>query len=395
MWRLRLDPSSQTARVLLHVAGPYARCGPWVEITATSGGGRAQVTAAVDALFNREPAPTTASLLQALTDLAMPTGVALTYLESHIPVRRFGDQWVRWTGNTTANMAEAALHVIGVPSTAEAILATINDYGTSLERVNAVLSKDYQFVRASRRTWGLRTWGIPEYGGIVAAIGKRLDASGGTAAVQDVLTDVRARYPDITESSIRSYLGTLQFITKGGVARRRTRVDGWPTVPPLNTVRGAFRNGPNEIRIAMPVTSELLRGSGQTVHRAVAAAVGVNPGQRRTFTGPHGQVTLSWKLASTTGANLSSLRAQAAAIDATAGDMLVLAVKVDDASLDVARLGAEDVGKARLRTLLGHPVRSPVAALAAALSCQHHEVSAVLRARGDHDLATMLDSIID
>ncbi len=390
--RLRLEPSGQTARVLLHVAGPYARRGAWVEITSTVAGGRAQITAAVDALFAREPAPTTAALLEALTELGMPAGVALTYLESHTPIRRFGDHWVRWTGNTTSNMTEAALHVLGVPSTPEAILATINDAGTSLERVNAVLSKDHQFIRASRTTWALRTWGIPEYGGIVAAIGERLDATGGSATIKDVMTDVRARYPDITESSIRSYLGTLAFVTKGGVVRRRTKADSWPPVPPLNTVRGVFRNGRNEIRLAVLVASELLRGSGQSVHLAVAAAAGVKPGERRTFTGPHGQVALAWKLASTTGASLGSLRALAVAVNATAGDTLVLALRVDDATLDVARLGSEDSGTARLRTLLGRTVRNPVAALAASLDCQREEVATVLRARGDHDLASSLDS---
>lgn len=390
--RLRLDPSSQTARVLLHVAGPYARRASWVETTSTAGGGHAQIIAAVDALFAREPAPTTAALLEALTELGMPSRVALTYLENHTAIRRFGDRWVRWSGNTTSNMTEAALHLLGVPSTPEAILATINDGGTSLERVNAVLSKDHQFIRATRTTWALRTWGIPEYGGIVAAIGERLDATGGKATVKDVMTDVRARYPDITESSIRTYLGTLAFVTKGGVVRRRTKADGWPPVPPLNTVRGAFRNGRNEIRLAVLVTSELLRGSGQHVHPAAAAAAGVDPGEQRTFAGPHGQVALVWKLASTTGANLGSLRAQAVAVNASAGDTLVLALRIDDASLDVARLGSEDAGTVRLRTLLGRTVRNPVAALAASLDCQREEVATVLRARGDHDLANSLDS---
>ena len=126
------------------------------------------------------------------------------------------------------------------------------------------------------------------------------------------------------------------------MVRRRTAADEWPSVPPLNTVRGAFRNGDNEIRLALPVTAEVLRGSGQAIHAAVAAAVGVTPGERRMFASPHGEVTVFWKLSSTTGANVGSLRAQAVAVGATTADTLVLAFRLDDASLEVTRLGPDE-----------------------------------------------------
>ena len=107
---------------------------------------------------------------------------------------------------------------------------------------------------ATRSTWGLRAWAIAEYAGIAHAIGERIDAGGDQATVKEVMSDLRARYPDITESSIRSYASTLEFITKRGVVRRRTKTDAWPTVAPLNTIRGAFRNGASQIRVAIPVT---------------------------------------------------------------------------------------------------------------------------------------------
>ncbi|MFN8090275.1 MAG: hypothetical protein U0R81_15125 [Mycobacterium sp.] len=394
--RLGVVPTSQTAAVLLHVAGPYARRGGWMEETSTPGGSRAQVIAAVDAVFDAQPAPTSDALLHALTSLGLPTGVALTYLESQMNLRRFGDVWVRWSGDTAANMTEAALHILGTPATAEGIFATIgtgDTAGTSLERVKAVLSQHDRFVRTSRSTWGLREWGVAEYVNIAHAIGECLDAGGGTAAVTAVIEELRARYPDITEASIRAYLGTWEFVLEKGVARRRTKADGWPAVPPLNTVRGVFRNGANEIRVAHLVTSEVLRGSGQTVHPAVADAAGVLPGQQRTFTSAHGPVTLSWKLASTRGVGIGSLRGHAVAVEASAGDTLVLVFKLGDASLKVIRLGAEDSGRARLHKLLGHAVRKPAAAaLAAALNCRKEDVGAVLRRRGENELAAVFDA---
>lgn len=394
--RLGLDPTGQAAAVLLHIAGPYGRRGDWIENTSPPGGSRSLVAAAVDGMFHaRDVAPTTDALLHALTSLGMPTGVALSYLESQADLRRFGDLWVRWSGDTAANMAIAALQVLGTPATAETIHATLglaDSMGISLERVKAVLSKhDRRFVRTSRSTWGLRKWGVGEYVNIVHAIGECIDAAGGKASTSALIEELRARYPDITESSIRSYLGTLVFVLEKGVARRRTKADGWPTLPRLNTVRGVFRNGPNEIRVAQLVTSEVLRGSGQTVHPVVADAAGVSPGQQRTFTGTHGPVTLSWRLASTTGASIGSLRTHALALGATAGDTLVLAFRGDDASLEVVRFTAEDGAKTRLQKLLGHAVRKPASALAAALECRPEDVGAVLRGRGDDELADLLD----
>ena len=356
--RLGIDPSSQSAQVLLHVAGPYMPRSQWVENTAT--GGHTQVAAAVAAVFAGDPAPSTDSLLHALASLGISSGIALTYLESQVQLRRFGDIWVRWTGDTTANMAEAVLHVLGAPATAEAIFATIGaEGGMSLVTVNSALSEDYRFIRASRRTWGLRAWGFTEYAGIAHAIGARIDAGGGTAKVNDLIVDLLAAYPDVAESSVRTYLSTLEFIPKAGMVRRRTAADEWPSVPPLNTVQGAFRNGDNEIRLALPVTAEVLRGSGQAIHAAVAAAVGVTPGERRMFVSPHGEVTVFWKLSSTTGANVGSLRAQAVAVGAPTADTLVLAFRLDDASLEATRLGPNEAAMRRLQQLLGHTVRKP------------------------------------
>lgn len=291
-------------------------------------------------------------------------------------------------------MATAALQVLGTPATAEAIHATLglaDSLGISLERVKSVLSIQDRFVRTSRSTWGLREWGVSEYVNIVHAIGELIDAAGGTATTTALVDQLRARYPDISESSIRSYLGTLVFVLEKGVARRRTQADRWPALPRLNTLRGVFRNGPAEIRVAQLVTSEVLRGSGQTVHPAVADAAGVAPGQQRTFTGTHGPVTMAWRLTSTTGASIGSLRAHALALGATAGDTLVLAFRVNDASLEVVRLTGQDASETRLHKLLGHAARKPTSALAAALECRPQEVGAVLRGRGDDELADLLD----
>ena len=388
--RLGIDPDTQAAHVLLYVAGPYVRRGDWIE--NTTAGGQSRAAAAVEAVFARTPAPAVETLVNALTELGMPADVPDIYLETHLTLRRFGDVCVRWSGDTTANMAEAVLHARGAPATAEDIHSMIGAAATTLATINGTLSEDYRFIRTSRRQWALRAWGISEYLGIAHAIGARIDAHGGRAQAKDVTAEVLSQFPDVAETSIRSYLSSLEFVKEAGMVRRRTRKDKLPPVAALNTVRGAFRNGHNEIRLAVTVTREMLRGSGQAIHPAVAREVGVNPGQRRTFTSPLGEVAVFWKLSSTSGAGIGSLRAHALAAAAVPADTIVLAFRTQDASLEVTRLGASIAGRERLRCLLGRTVRSPVAALAASLDCTQAQAATVLRNRGDHEVADLIES---
>jgi hypothetical protein len=197
-------------------------------------------------------------------------------------------------------------------------------------------------------------------------------------------------FPDVAENPVRTYAGTLAFVTQAGTVRRRTDTDEWPPVPPLNTARGAFRNGPNEIRLAVTITHDLLRGSGLPMRLAVATALGVGPGQRRAFASQHGEVTVAWRLSSTSGPSIGSLRAAALATAAGLGDTLVLVFGLEHASLHVARIDAEVAGMQRLQQLVGRTVRNPAAVLAASLLGRRAEVAAVLPKRGDHELAELI-----
>ncbi|MCH9731477.1 MAG: winged helix-turn-helix domain-containing protein [Actinomycetia bacterium] len=389
--RMDVQPGTDTAAVLLHLAGPYVEHRGWMENTAL--GGRALAAEAVDRVFDRQPAPSPDLLVHALTGQGMPEAAAHAYLESHVPLRTFDAVCVRWTGDTTANMAEAALHVLGTPSTAKAILATIGDAtDKTVAKLSSTLTEDHRFLRASRTTWGLRSWaGIIEYRGIGNAIGDYIDARGGTADTEEIYDYLLDTYPDIARSSIGTYLSTLQFVITDGVVRRRTTDDDWPEIDPLlNTVRGAFRLSDNEITLLIPVNADMLRGSAPATSRAVATALGVDPGQRRTFTSPHGPVTVFWPLASTSGARICSLRATATAVEATTTDTLVLAFKLREACVEVSPVGPDDTAMQWAQQLFGRTVTDPVSALAPVLQCPPSEVTALLGARGDHALATAL-----
>jgi hypothetical protein len=374
--------------VLLYLAGPYTRRGLWFENTTTSG--QRQAAAAVDAVFGRCPAPSSEALVQALSSLGIAADAAPEYIRNELALRQFGDVWVRW-GDSTADRAEAVLHARGTPTTPEDIFTAIGTDSASHRALRETLYTDPRFVRASAQSWGLRTWGIDEYTGVFDEIVARINASGGKANIDKLIRDILSDFPDVAERSIRAYLSTLAFICEAGMVRRRADTDKWPPVPALNTAPGAFRNGNNEIRLAIPVTIDMLRGSGLQLRPATAAALGVSPGQRRIFSSPQGQVVVSWRLSSTNGPSLGTLRSSATANGATLGDTLVVAFRLEKSTLDVERIGAEVTGIEGLRLLLGRTVRKPAAALAASLGCGRAEVAAVLRRRGDDDLANLIE----
>ena len=329
-------------------------------------------------------------LVQALADIGMPTDVAATYVQTRAGWRSFDDLWVRW-GDTAAIKAEAVLHVRGTPGTAEDIYATIGPGPTTLTALREALYRSQRFVRTSRQSWGLHIWGLDEYDGIAEEIGNLIDSAGGQMNVDELIRDLRARFPDVAESSIKVTLNTLAFVANGHMVRRRHETDEWPKVAPLRTVRGAFLNGRNEIRWATTATSEVLRGSGRPIHPAVSTALGVGPGQRRAFSSAYGPLEVAWRLSSTQGPSIGSVRVLAEDVGAGPADTLVLVFNLDEGSLHATKIGADVAGLTRLRRLLGRSVRTPAAALAASLDCKPADAAAVLRKRGDDDLADLVD----
>jgi hypothetical protein len=391
--RLGVNPAGQTAAFLLHVAGPYARRAHWLEVAHETGGIRA-VHSVLDQLAHRDHAPTTQALLDVMAQQGMAPGVSIAFLREHTDLRCFGDVWVPWPESGVGNKAQAMMRVLGSPVTVETLDRALQAAdATEVSSLSSLISTDVRFIRTSRYTWGLRGWGLDEYDGVVSAIGQRIDAAGGAAPVATIVADILAHYPDVAESSIRTYLSTLAFVVEKGMARRRTDDDEWPPVAPLRTVRGCYRNGPNEIRLVLPVDHDMLRGSGRPIPHPVVDAAGVSPGQRRTFTGPAGQLTLAWRLTSTTGGSVGSLRTHAAAAGAVQGDDLVLILRPDIASFDVTTIAGDESAQTRLPKLLGRETGDDVSrALAASLDCTPEQVDDVLRSRGDLELLTLLEN---
>lgn len=384
-----LDLGDDAGQLLLHLAGPYARKDTWLEDTSVDG--LATATRTIDVAIAEHGAPTHELLTRALVELGIATRTADTFINSRPGLRRSGDKWVRW-GSTTVEKAEAALHLCAVPSSAARIADTIGE-GCPERSVRDALYHDRRFVRTTKQNWALRRWGLPEYTGVFSEIALRLQAHRTPVSTQAIIDDLTTAFPDVSESSVRSYLSAPGFIIEHGKVRRRTKRDGWPAVAALNTVRGVFRNGPNEIRVAMPVTFELLRGSGQTFAPALATALGIHPEQQRHFTGPHADITLFWRENALNGASVGSLRGLATTLNAALDDTIVLIFNTEAGTVEASLLNAEHDNPTRLKVLLGSPTDDPAAALARALACTPEQLRPLLLRRGETQLLAPHDIV--
>lgn len=384
---LGVAADTEVADLLVYLAGPYVCHGTWLENRSTIG--LAGVLAEVDATFVRRPAPSIEEMIRVLSKIGVPADVVIDFVDSLDGVRRFGGQWVKW-GTARADKAEAVLHLRRTPASAEEIAVSLGEEEL-VQSIRQALYEDMRFTRASRRTWALRQWGLPEYSSIFNEIASRIDAAGGAIASKELLKGITEDLPDVAEASVKTYVSnSVAFVTEHGVVRRRSKSEDWPTAAPLRSARGVFRNGRNELRIATAVTGDVLRGSGMAVHPAAAAALDVQPGTERLFTGVS-DVVVRWRISSATGPSIGSLRAFAAAVEAAIGDTLVLAFNLRDSVVDAARIRVDDPVDRQLRLLLGRPISKPTAALASSLECSPDEVFNALLQRGDKELADRID----
>ncbi|GAA2417756.1 hypothetical protein GCM10009856_29210 [Mycolicibacterium llatzerense] len=383
----RLDPDSAEAQMYLYLAGPYVPRGDWHENRAIDGERR--VLDVVARAFDTSPVHTDKTLAAKLVDAGMPAAVVPDFLATFFNLRRLNGGCVQW-GPTSREQAEAILHAMRKPMTGADIHAMI-DSQLTLETLMGTLSSDERFVRASRTTWALRAWGTVQYQGVVDEIGRRIDTAGGRVRSADLVADILTAVPDVAEASVRGYMASLAFISEKGTLRRRRDDDPLPTQPHWNTARGTFQHG-NTIRLALPVTCELLRGSAVQIPAATAAGAGVQPGERRNFGTAVGDVAVIWPLWSTNGPRLGTIRALAKSHGAQIGDTVVLIFDTAKNTLTARRIPASTAGEPLLELLLGTK-RITLRSLATRLDCAPEDVLRLLNRRGDTALADVVTRV--
>jgi len=337
--QLGLEPTSEAARLLLYVAGPYKENGDWFE--DASQGGLRRVDACARRLFRGGPAQTLETLAGELTAEGMRRDAVPPYLDT-LALSRIGGTYLPPRSGLRAKIV-AALDAAGRPMTAEEISGMVGD-SVSAKSVLKALHGNDTFRRTSRTGWALAGWSYPEYGGIAQELTNRIEAAGGRMPVRTLLDDMLKAFPDIKESSVRTYLATLAFVTERGMVRCRRPEDAWPSIPSLSTVPGAVRQSGGCIGIAIPVTAHVLRGSGLSIDPPVAQAIGVTPGNRRDFETSNGSVSVAWALSEPAAPNMGSIRRLAKAAGVRLGDSLVLIFDPNEGVLRAERGQRNEAG---------------------------------------------------
>jgi hypothetical protein len=392
--QLDVDWPSPTASLLLYLAGPYKiRCG-WFENEKS--GGESKLASIVDAFFESRSTANDSDLVEALVAAGTPRLAASRYLADKAGLRRWDENsWVRWGGNAVEK-AHSVLELLGRAATS----AEINDLIGESHSVGTIqngMALDSRFVRTGKRTWGLREWGVEEYSGIVEEIFERIDMRG-PMDQQELIDELVTTFSDISVNSIKMYLATPAFSCEGGIVRRRNVNDPWIVKEQLSEVRGAFRKSDSELRLCVPVTSDSLRGSGQSISSAVGAALGVTPGAERIFrSGDSAQLVLRWRPWSTNGPDIGSIRGPLLASNAEKGDAVVLIFSLERHEFKTQLIRSGASAEAYIDGLLGIPAGSPDLAESVArfVGCQPNEVRSVLRSRGDNRLADAIPNKVD
>ena len=326
--QLGIEPTTEAAWLLLYVAGPYRERDGWFE--RISEDGRQRVDAAVRELYRTEHAPPLSVLADVLTAAGMRRDAVPAYLESHA-LREIAGVYVPSSAGLSDKVA-AVLNSNIEPMTADEIGTAVGE-GTTARAVLKALHGNTKFVRTSRTRWTLASREVLAYSGIARELTNRIEAAGGRTQVRALVDDMLDAFPDVKESSIRSYLATLAFVVEGGTVHCRRPEDPWPVIPSLNTVPGASRRSDGCVQIEIPVTTQVLRGSGLSIEPAVAEAIGVFPGHSRDFEAADGAVPVTWDLSEPAAPNIGSVRRLARAIGVRLGDSLLLVFDPDEGTL--------------------------------------------------------------
>ena len=259
-------------------------------------------------------------------------------LRSHLPTRAwepFFGRLIEHTGlhrvlgllalrNSGKALVKAAVHQIGRPATKEEIAEIVNK---TPAKVGAHLSVIPSIARADKDRWGLVEWIDDIYEGITAEIVQRINEDGGATRLERLLEEL-PRLFGVSEVSVRMYARTPYFVIHNGYVSVASEpkvslkelddvVDGRTDegVPYWTFgVESRFFDGYS----ISPFPPELARELGCEPNGTISAEVDYPQGANA--------VSVSWPLASTTGASVGRISDSLQRLDVKAGDRVRLLV---------------------------------------------------------------------
>ncbi|WP_172592304.1 sigma factor-like helix-turn-helix DNA-binding protein [Subtercola boreus] len=318
----------------------------------------------------------------------------LTEWLEHVGLYRVGAGWANLKSRSVPNFAAAYLEHEGERRSLEQVDAAITWPHSILTLRNALL-EDSRFTSVARGEWELASWGGKEYSGIKNAISEALADNGGLVSVQSLIDDLVPRFK-VTETSVRAYAAAWPFASEKGIVRLASERKSVRPKPP-----GLTRNlyaAPGQTRLRIRVTSEHLRGSGSPIAIGAAAALGMTPGEKKTFVGDLGLVTVSWDNQPL----MSSIRQILVSLDAAVDDLVFLSVAGDtvtawtvEPNSDPLIALAETVGSRPTERLDADQLRSKIAqSLELGPDATWHDIEARSAARNEPELADALTAAL-
>ena len=269
----------------------------------------------------------------------------------------------------------------GEPASVKQLLAEAELPHRNERGIRDRMTKDERFTRIDRDgQFAHRDWGFDEYTRIADGIVEELKRRGGTAPLGP-LCSVLSRRLDVAESSVRAYAAAPIFMktASGEITLRPESVpfefDDDPGASPV-----CFWHG-DHWALRMPVTDDLLRGSGRSIPMPFAALRRVSALEStRVFASESGEVKAVWAT-TTLGPSLGSVRPALAAKGAEEGDILFVCYHAGSPDIELRVVKRTPLGslpvQQRIAGELGlhTPIRS-LNDVAGALRVEHEGVPA-------------------
>ncbi len=326
--------------MLLRLAGPYVERNNW--------------------LVCKNPPPPDSAALWSMTDIhgllpvveahqwLLERGVSAEFHDSWIDrfgrFRQEGDTLLLWSGNAV-DKCVALLALRGEPTDAATLVQLVGE-GHNARGIRSRFFEDQRLVRVSLRDWALVDWGLEEYSGLAEEIKQRIEARGGSTPLSPLMTELSGQF-GVKERSVRVYAAAPMFVLERGTIRLREEGEPYPIDDDLSDVRDARRLDDDRVEYRMLYDSEAQRGSGRIMPAAVAAALGVTPGQPRSFSCKDADamaapLQVTWPMTSGTGPTLGSIRMLGAMAGANVGDRLRLEFNTSNHSVHADRIPPSD-----------------------------------------------------
>lgn len=373
--------------LMLWLAGPYERDDGWLVQSSHS---LTELRREFEARVLGHMLIDEGEVREVLEGLGLPGQMSTEFVMRAPGWRVLDEGWfVRWSG-ALGDKADIVLKLVGRPCSVEEVNAHIGE-GHAASSLRNVLAADSRFIRLDKASnFGLAEWGLEEYSGIAQEMVERVERAGGSADLEDVVSELVEQF-GVSASSVRMYAGSPAFVVNNGRVLLRSPDEPYVPDERIERVRGLYLAPDGQVIVHDIVDKDVLRGSGRQMPEAAAALMGIRPGGRVDFDfSGESRIVVSWPATSVMGPGLGSVRSVATKLGLQAGDAFRLIFDPTTMTCSAEVADAETI-----EGLTGLPVEPgrELSALASALRVEPQAVRSLLQARGDDAVLRLLPAV--